>query len=329
MNRIGKVCITVLCALTLVFAGGCKEAPLSLLLPAHEGEQVQTPPQSEEETPTPTPPVSTPPAQENQTDGEQETEEEKEEQEEQEETPVSPPQTQEKITVRFIFFDESSATKEFDKGAVVTLADVPDFTEESGYRYGWNLDGAPLLENTDYMQTRYVPIFSADEFLQMQSEENYFIEEDITLSNFSTLPAFQGVIEGNGKTLKIENTEKTLLNEFCGTLQNITVNAVFKGKKAIAGTTAKNCALFNDIKGNANFKNCRFTVEFTASATEDKPSAGLAINLLGASFENCSLETKANGLQHIYAVCKQKSASVTLAGLTVIKNGLKDYKFLK
>lgn len=93
MNTMGKVCMTVLCALTLVFAGGCEETPLSLLLPAHEREQVQSPPQSEEETPAPTPtptPTPNPPTQENQTNGGEETEEE------QEEPPVSPPQEQEK-----------------------------------------------------------------------------------------------------------------------------------------------------------------------------------------------------------------------------------------
>lgn len=324
MNTMGKVCMTVLCALTLVFAGGCEETPLSLLLPAHEGEQVQSPPQSEEETPAPTPtptPTPTPPTQENQTDSGEETEEE------QEEPPVSPPQEQEKITVRFIFFDESSVTKEFDKGAVVTLEDVPDFTGDTRYRYGWDLDGVPLVEDVDYRQTRYEPVSSASEFMSMQAEENYFLEEDITLSKFSTLPAFNGVIEGNGKTLSLTvcGQTKTLFEEFNGTLQNITVNAIFQGKTVADITTAQSCALFNKITGNATFKNCRFTVAFTASATEKNPSAGLALDLQNASFENCSLETKADGLEYIYAVCKRKSSSVTLAGLTVIKNGLEDY----
>ena len=321
MTKIGNVCITVLCALTLVVPSGCEKAPLSLLLPAHEGEQVQTP-QDEEETPTPTPP-----AQDSQTNGKQETEEEQEEQEEQ--PPVSPPQTQEKITVRFIFFDESSTTKEFDKGAVVTLADVPTFTEEAGYYYAWDLDGASLLENADYRQTRYISLSSASEFLQIQAGGNYFLEEDITLSNVSTLPAFEGVMEGNGKTLKIEHAKQTLFEGFCGTMKNITVDAVFDGKEAIAGTTAKHCALFKTLSGSATFKNCRFTVEFTASATEGNPSAGLALDIQNAGFENCSLETKADGLEYIYAVCVQKNSSVTLAGLTVIKNGIQDYKFLK
>lgn len=321
MTKIGKVCISLLCALTLVFAGGCEETPLSLLLPAHEGEQVQTPTQGDEETPTPTPPT-----QESQTGGEQETEQDKE-QEEQEEPPVSPPQAEEKITVRFIFFDESSVTKEFDKGAIVTLADVPDFTEETGYYYAWDLDGVPLLENTDYIQTRYVSISSADEFLQMQENGKYFLQEDITLSNFSTLPAFQGVIEGNGKTLKVENATKTVFEGFCGTMKNLNVQATFIGTTALNGqTTAKECALFKALTDNATFQNCNFTVEFTASATEEYPSAGLALDIQNASFENCSLETKADGLQHIYAVCKKKGSSVTLAGLTVEKKDLEDYK---
>ncbi len=318
MNRLGKVLISLLCALTLLFACGCNQTPLSLLLPAHEGEKNQEPLQSEEETEQ-----EQPPAQDDGADGEQETEEEQEE----EEQPVSPPQTQEKITVWFIFFDESSATKEFDKGAVVTMADAPDFTGETGYRYVWDFDGVPLSQDVTYYQTRYTSLSSASEFMQIREEENYFLEEDITLSDFSTLPTFQGVIDGNGKTLSltVRGQTKTLIESFCGTLKNLAVKAVFEGFEAISGRTAQECALFKDVD-NALFKNCKFTVEYKASATANKPSAGLAINLLSASFENCTLQTQADGMEHIYAVCYKKSSSVTLAGLTVVKNDLEDYK---
>ena len=314
MKLCGKWLIGLLCVCALALSCSCKRSTLVPVKPYHEQPQPQTQPQ------TPTPSVEQPPTEEEP--------QEQEDNEEAEEPEQDLPQPQESVTVRFVFHDGSSITKSFEKGETVDESDVPAFEEQTGYTYVWNFDGAPLAQNVDYTQTRYKDISTAQEFLSIEPTQTYILKADITLLHSQSIPTFEGVIEGNGKRIVIETQNQTLFDTFCGTLQNITVQAKFVGKQAPSGSyTAQGCALFNEITGNARFVNCRFFVEYTVGATEQSPSAGLAQSLTNAYFEDCILQTQTNLNAHIYAVCVTKSLSLTFAGLAVQGDCQKEYKF--
>lgn len=312
MKKARKGCVYLLCIHLLAFAGGCARATLSPLSPVHVGQDItQTSPKGE------IPPVS-----------EQEQEEQEIPQQPQEEEPT-PPQ-EETIIVRFLFHDGTFITKSFKKGEVVEERDLPAFEKETGFVYQWDLDGVALTKNVDYTQTRYKTLATAEELLAIQPNEKYFLQEDITISEYESIPVFAGVIEGNGKTITLQNASKPLFISFYGSLQNVVVQATFSGEETPLGTyTAQGCALIKEIDHGAYFKNCNFQVEYTASATEQNPSAGLAITLLNARFENCTLQTVASQTAHVYALCVQKSSCVDLTGLTVQQNGLKCCKFFE
>ena len=315
MRGLRKFAIGLLCIGVLVLSCGCQSSMLLPTQPYHAGE-------------TQEPSAPSTPSSENQ---------EEQAQEQEQPLPQAPndgneneenEEGNEQISVRFIFYDGTSISKQFDKGKVIQESDAPVFEKQTGYTYQWDFDGVALTQNADYTQTRYKNLCSAQEFLSVAHDEKYILQADIVLSDFTGIATFSGVIEGNGKRIIAENATQKLVEGFCGRLQNVTVQATFVGKQAPNGDyTAQGYALFGEITGDAQFVNCSFSVEYTAGASEQAPSAGLAQTLLNARFENCVLQTLAHENAHIYAVCVRKSPSIEYTGLTVQGDCLKAYNF--
>ena len=142
----------------------------------------------------------------------------------------------------------------------------------------------------------WTPISNAEEFMAMAPSGSYYLTSDITLSA-TYEPAFEGALNGNGKTLTVS---APIFSDFSGKVENLTINGEIKlsdrDAAAFTVTSAKGFESVNCINnasvivsGNAKYAaafvgTCYAPVKFTNcvnngnisidSSADEKPRAG-------------------------------------------------------
>lgn len=327
----------MLCAALVCTYGCVDEAPVSIL-PAHEGAEI-TAPTHEEETPAEEETPQPPPADTPENGGEENDEENGGEGPEEDGTAEPPAGEEQTVTVRFYSCEgEALDIKSYPLGTVLSQTDMPNCTAPPGYRCIWKIPSEALTSDKDCHAVRYEEISTASEFLAVSGERKYTLADDIDFSDVDTsartvdeatgglIAAFSGEIVGNGKTLSgltVAGEAKSLFGALQGaTIRGLSIEAEFSGKLLPAGgSKASACALIGKMTDGTLLADCRFTVRYSAAATEQNPSAGLVRLLYGGGFSNCELQVDAvygdSASEHIYAACVWKHTSITFEGLEV------------
>ncbi len=262
------------------------------------------------------------------------------------ETP--PNESENKVTVHFIGHNEQEIfSQTYEKGYVLTAEDMPICPSEAGYRCLWSFTQTPLMGDVTCIATAYKEISDAEDFVSVETYGRYILTNDILFADGdvqqiceseerdSVIARFEGVLEGNGckiSNVRIAgNTARHFIGVLDGIIRNVTFeNVTFAGTTPIYGApTASDCALIGKTCSEARIENCQITATFSVTALQSKPSAGLALDMEGGTFTNCTLTcfSPTNSAEdNVYAVCVWLQSSVSIEGITLTQSSLPSYR---